>query len=56
MYSGYGNSVNLTNGTFTNISYVTELPPSISNQFYAKVDGVEFVENTIQGLTVTMGG
>ncbi|MFD0990806.1 DUF6252 family protein [Mariniflexile jejuense] len=46
-----------TNGVFSKISYTTEaLPPSGKNTFFAKVDGVEFVEDAVQGVATSLPG
>ncbi|MEP1489508.1 MAG: DUF6252 family protein [Algibacter sp.] len=46
-----------TNGTFNNVSYGTDILPSNSaNSFFAKVDGVEFIEDAVQGMAVSLGG
>lgn len=46
-----------TNGKFTNISYGTDILPSNSaNSFFAKVDGVEFEEDAVQGMAVSLAG
>lgn len=43
-----------TNGSFTNIPY-TRLPDNYENEFFAKVDGVEYVETLIQGFRNNFG-
>ncbi|WP_293871316.1 DUF6252 family protein [Flavobacterium sp.] len=46
--------VQFTNGVFTNIPYTgTTPPPTSSDNFYAKVDGTEFVEDQINGALLT---
>lgn len=40
--------VQFTSGVFTNIPYLSDITPPVGNDtFFAKVDGVEFVENQI---------
>ncbi|MGV3696348.1 DUF6252 family protein [Flavobacterium sp.] len=39
--------VQFTNGVFTNIPYTTNVPPVGTDSFFAKVDGVDFVEDQI---------
>lgn len=39
--------IQFTNGVFTDIPYTTTAPTLDTDTFYAKVDGVEFVENNI---------
>ncbi len=46
--------INFTNGVFMNIPYTTTNP--VTDTFYAKVDGVEFVENTIDVATTISSG
>lgn len=46
-----------TNGKFINVSYETDLLPSNNdNSFFAKVDGVEFKEDGVQGIAISLGG
>jgi len=46
-----------TNGVFNKIPYTTDaLPPSTQNSFFAKVDGVEFVEDAVQGIASSLPG
>ncbi len=45
------------NGSFTNVPYTTDvLPGSGSNTFFAKVDGVEFEEDGVQGFAIESPG
>ena len=46
--------INFTNGVFMNIPYTTTNP--VTDTFYAKVDGSEFVENTIDVATTISSG
>ena len=46
--------INFTNGIFTNIPYTTVNP--VTDTFYAKVDGAEFVEDNIDVATVISQG
>ncbi len=48
----------LTEGVFTNISFSDDLGDSDSgnNSFYAKVDGVEFVEDLVVGSQMSLAG
>ncbi|MEI7510008.1 MAG: DUF6252 family protein [Flavobacterium sp.] len=46
--------INFTNGTFTNIPYTTINP--VTDTFYAKVDGTEFIEDKIDVATVISQG
>lgn len=45
-----------TNGSFSNISFAAGVVSPSENDFFAKVDGVEFEEETINGVLVTLGG
>ena len=46
--------VQFTNGVFTNISYAgPTTPPVVNDNFYAKIDGTEFVEDQINGALLT---
>lgn len=54
--NGTGETKIITNGVFTNISYVTELPNDNNNEFFAKVDDEEFTEDSIQAIKVSLGG
>ncbi len=46
--------INFTNGVFMNIPYTTINP--VTDTFYAKVDGIEFVENTIDVASTSSSG
>jgi hypothetical protein len=46
--------VTITNGIFSNVPYENEFPPNEDNSFYAKVDGEEFVENSVNGALTTL--
>ena len=51
--------INFTNGVFTNISYTTGSNPNpnpTDDTFFAKVNGVDFVENTIDVAEVIASG
>lgn len=51
--------INFTNGVFTNISYTTTVDPNpnpTTDTFFAKVNGVDFVENTIDVAEVISSG
>lgn len=46
-----------TKGEFSKISYTTDVqPPSGKNSFFAKVDGVEFVEDAVNGIATNLPG
>jgi len=50
-------SKEFTKGVFNKISYTTNaLPSTGNNSFFAKVDGVEFVEDAVQGAAVSLPG
>lgn len=42
-----------TNGVFENIPFTTDGPAPSGDTFYAKVDGVEFVEDQVDGALIT---
>lgn len=44
------------NGVFTDVQYATELPNNSENSFFAKVDGEEFVDDTIQATEASIPG
>jgi hypothetical protein len=47
-----------TNGIFDNLSYTTEIPGGSTNdnEFFVKIDGVEFVEEMLTATKVTQAG
>ena len=49
-------SKEFTNGSFTNISFDDGLTNNNDNTFFANVDGVEFVEDMIAGVELSLGG
>jgi hypothetical protein len=54
--NGSGASVTITSGEFTNIPFETELPNNNENEFFAKVNGDEFVEDSIEATKATLAG
>ena len=55
-YDVNGTAKEFTNGVFTNIPYVDTVPSGPDNSFFAKVDGVEFNEDTINGTLTSIPG
>lgn len=49
-------SKEFTNGVFTNVSYGAGLVSPDGNTFFAKVDGEEFVEDSINGAALSLPG
>lgn len=49
-------SKEFTNGVFTNITYTTDISTTNNNTFFAKVDGVEFEENLLEGTLTSLAG
>lgn len=45
-----------TNGIFTNVSFASTLSTPNGNEFFAKIDGVDFVEDTVFGVETSLGG
>ncbi len=46
----------LTNGFFTNINYTDNNPLTNGNSFFAKVDGTDFIEDSIEAVVVQSAG
>ena len=45
-----------TNGEFSNIAYVAELVNPGDDSFFAKIDGVDFNPDLVQGVATSLGG
>lgn len=50
--------IEFANGTFENIPYESELsnPPTSNNSFTAKIDGVEYEEDSLSGILINSSG
>jgi hypothetical protein len=55
-HDGVGETVTITNGEFSNLTYQTELVNNNNNEFFAKVGSEEFVEDSVQANKATVGG
>jgi len=56
-YNGAGDAKEFTNGVFNEISYINTLQDiPTDNSFFAKVDGVEFVEDLVAGVSTSLAG
>ncbi|AUC81646.1 DUF6252 family protein [Lacinutrix sp. Bg11-31] len=63
-FSFTGNNLSLTpaetkeftNGVFSNVSYAADLSTPNGNEFFAKIDGSEFVEDTVFGIQTSLAG
>lgn len=49
-------SKEFTNGVFTNVSFDAGLVSGSGNTFFAKVDGVEFIEDSVNGAATSLPG
>ena len=63
-FSFTGNNLSLTpaetkaftNGEFTNVSFASTLTTPTGNTFFAKIDGSEFVEDSVSGIQTSLAG
>ncbi len=58
-FTGYHVSLpskEFTNGVFTDVSFAAGLVTGTGNTFFAKVDGVEFVEDSVNGVATSLPG
>lgn len=55
-HNSNGDSKEFVNGVFTNVSYQSGLSNNNDNTFFAKIDGEEFLEDSIEGVQLQLAG